>query len=101
MVQKNFLLTDTGYFEKITIYRPGLLRLPDGRKTRRETSIRALEWTGRILSEWFDFGNWWSICTDTLSKVMVIMSIEIADELIDRELFKVVRNNILQNCKTM
>ena len=85
----------------ITIYRPGLLRLPDGRKTRRETSFRALEWTARILSEWFDFGDWWSICTDTLSKVMVVTSIEIADELIDRELFKVVQNSFLQRCKKM
>ena len=76
----------------VTIYRPGLLRLSEGRKTRRETSFRVLEWIGRILSEWFDFRNWWSISTDTLSNVMVTISIAIADKLIYREPFKVARN---------
>jgi len=77
----------------VTIYRPGLLRLPEGRQTRREKSFRVLEWVGRILSEWLDFRNWWSICTDTLAKVMVTMSIQIADEFTDRETFKVPHNN--------
>ena len=72
-------------FEKLVIYRPGLLRLPGGRWNRRrgggsETHgrPRILETAARKVSELFDLSDWWSISMDDLAKAMVLKSIDIA-----------------------
>ena len=64
-------ISDSKNFRSLTIYRPGLLRLADRRKFRREKSLRMLEWIARQFSGWFDWGDWWSIKTDDLAKVMI------------------------------
>ena len=64
-------ILDSKIFRSLTIYRPGLLRLADRRKFRREKSFRMLEWFARQFSDWFDWGDWWSIKTDDLAKVMI------------------------------
>ena len=30
-----------------------------------------MEWIARQFSDWFDLGDWWSIKTDDLAKVMI------------------------------
>ena len=80
-IKRQFNMIVASSFEKITIYRPGLLRLSGGRRTRREKSSRVLEWIGRQLSHIFDLGDWWSVSTTNLSKVMIATSILTADGL--------------------
>ncbi len=50
-------------FRKLVIYRPGLLRC-----NRRER--RPMEKMARFLSNYLDFGDWWSISTDDLATVI-------------------------------
>ena len=79
------LISDEKHFESITIYRPGLLRLSDGRKLRRENGFRIIEWIGREFSNWLDWRDWWSIKTDCLARVIVRRSILTQDYLEDIE----------------
>ena len=44
-----------------------------------------MEWIARTLSDFLDLRDWWSICTDSLAQVMVAVSIEIADEISNRD----------------
>ena len=82
-------ILDRKHFESITIYRPGLLRLSEGRKFRREKSSRMLEWTARQFSDIFDWGDWWSIRTDDLAKVIVQKSISTQDAIQNDRLVQV------------
>ena len=66
-------------FEKIMIYRPGLLRLSRGRQRRRGNNFRVLEWMARQFCALFDWGDWLSISTDDLSTVMVANSLDLED----------------------
>ena len=66
-------------FEKIIIYRPGLLRLSRGRQRRRGNNFRVLEWMARQFCALFDWGDWLSISTDDLSTVMVANSLDLED----------------------
>ena len=74
---------DTRGFEKIMIYRPGLLRLSGGRQRRRGNNFRVLEWLARQFCALFDWGDWLSISTDDLSTVMVANSLALEDHPVD------------------
>ena len=74
-----------------------MLRLPGGRTTRRENTFRVLEWIGRQLSDFFDLGDWWSICTDSLSIVMIAVSIATADELSDHQFIQANEKQVTTN----
>ena len=51
-------------FEKLFIYRPGLLRC-------QRSEFRPLEYIARLFSNVFDFKNWWSIKVEDLAEVMI------------------------------
>ena len=51
-------------FNHLFIYRPGLLRCS-------RTESRPLEYFARIISNYFDFFDFWSISTEDVAKVMV------------------------------
>ena len=87
---------EKGVFERVFIYRPGLLRLSAGRSRRREKSFRVFEWIARQFSDVFDLGDWWSISTDNLSRVMLAKCMSAADELENKHLQKVGEKNVLQ-----
>ena len=53
-------------FDRTTIYRPGVLIVPEGRD-----EIRAIEWILQRFLSVFDFGPYFSIPTTTLAKTMV------------------------------
>ena len=54
-------------FEKLFIYRPGLLRC-------HRSESRPLEFIARIFSNVFDVKNWWSIKVEDLANVMIKVS---------------------------
>ena len=68
-------------FEKIMIYRPGLLRLSRGMQMRRGNNFRLLEWMARQFCALFDWGDWLSISTDDLATVMVENGLDFEDHL--------------------
>ena len=51
-------------FEKLFIYRPGLLRC-------HRSESRPLEYIARVFSNVFDLKNWWSIKVEDLAEVMI------------------------------
>ena len=53
-------------FDRTTIYRPGVLIVPEGRD-----EIRAIEWILQRFLSVFDFGPYFSISTTSLAKTMV------------------------------
>ena len=52
------------HFDKLFIYRPGLLRC-------HRTESRPLEYIARVFSNIFDIKNWWSIKVEDLAQVMI------------------------------
>ena len=89
-MQFMLFISDEKHFESITIYRPGLLRLSNGRRLRRENGFRIIEWIGRELSNWLDWRDWWSIKTDYLARVIVRKSILTQDFLENNEILQVI-----------
>ena len=53
-------------FDRTSIYRPGVLIVPEGRN-----EIRAIEWILQRFLSVFDLGPYFSIPTTTLAKTMV------------------------------
>ena len=53
-------------FDRTSIYRPGVLIVPEGRD-----EVRAIEWILQRFLSIFDFGPYFSIPTPTLAKSMV------------------------------
>ena len=53
-------------FDRTSIYRPGVLIVPEGRD-----EVRAIEWILQRFLSIFDFGPYFSIPTPTLAKTMV------------------------------
>ena len=86
-------ISDNKNFRSLTIYRPGLLRLADRRKFRREKSFRMLEWIARQFSDWFDWGDWWSIKTDDLAKVMIKRGMYSQEALLHVSCRRLIREN--------
>ena len=57
-------------FDRTSIYRPGVLIVPEGRE-----DVRAVEWILQRFLSVFDFGPYFSIPTRTLAKAMVRFSL--------------------------
>ena len=51
----------------------------------------------RQFSDLFDLGDWWSICTDNLAKVIVLVSIAMSDHLIDNEKLRLEKEQVRRN----
>ena len=55
-------------FDRLYIYRPGLLRC------QRSGQRRPLEFVARCISQAIDLKNWWSVDTEDLAKVMIMVA---------------------------
>ena len=70
--------------------------MSEGRKFRREKSFRILEWFGRQFSDLFDWGDWWSVRTDDLAKVIIKKSISTQDALQNNNWLQVMNKRSVQ-----